>query len=114
MAWWKKQLVCNKIDWVFAVASAVGLSGVGLFQICCSGDPWFYAPLFPLFGVAIAMKFYGVAKLAEYGETKDPNALKWHLWLHSAWHVVAVAVSLFQIYGLMVDGFATPSWLCCL
>merc|ERR1712096_86688 len=115
ITWWQKMMVCNKIDICIAVFSVVGCSTLGFIQIFYGSDPWFYAPTVPILAIAIGAKMYGATKFAEYGETKDGDALWWGFCFHSIWHLFLGLLAVFQIYGLMTDGFVTPAWLsfCC-
>merc|ERR1711964_250929 len=106
LAGWQKMLIFNRIDVVWATCTVVFFTSMNLFLVIYSGNPWFYAPLFPLLPVALWLKTMGATRFAEYGDTKDGDTLWWAFIFHGLWHLACLP-PFFQVYGLMVDGFVS-------
>jgi len=119
---YKKQWIANYIDLINVPIIAVVCitSGAGLF-LFSPGMNWVYPAVFGLFATGVAVQQWSLKVLKRYTDIAyapgydsskpDPEAAKTlstYLWMHTAWHVLAVIAPLALVYGFMVHGIKVP------
>jgi hypothetical protein len=107
LAWWQRQMICNKIDIVFAYVNFIGLTLVFLVYCCYSAAPVPYVGwLWLLFIATVIAKLKAGWMFAQFADDKSGDTLWWAMCVHTCWHIGGAMLAHLAIYELMTNGLS--------